>query len=239
MPDRWLCATFWGADPARSATFWATLLNRQVQESSYGLLVLDSTGRLHLRFAQGSTALMTRPSRMHLHLASNDTDHQRQTVAHVLTLGGQHLDVGQKPDEGHVVLSDPGGNAFCVIEPDNRWLEGCGFLAELACDGSRAVGGFWSQVLEWPLVWDRDGETAIQPPGGGIKIAWGGPSPEPATASERQHLDVMTAGDRQGEVDRLVRLGATVLDDDEQSVHLVDPDGFPFRALIQPADTPG
>ena len=31
-----------------------------------------------------------------------------------------------------------------------------------ACDGSRAVGYFWSAALGWPLVWDQDGETAIR-----------------------------------------------------------------------------
>jgi hypothetical protein len=55
-----------------------------------------------------------------------------------------------------VVLADPEGNEFCVIEPGNKWLAGCGFFAELACEGSREVGYFWSHVLGWPLVWDQD-----------------------------------------------------------------------------------
>lgn len=56
------------------------------------------------------------------------------------------------------------GNEFCVIEPGNAFLAGCGFLGEVACDGSREVGLFWSDVLGWPPVWDQDQETAIQSP---------------------------------------------------------------------------
>jgi hypothetical protein len=38
------------------------------------------------------------------------------------------------------------------------------------CDGTRAVGCFWSSALGWPLVWERDQETAIQSPRGGTKV---------------------------------------------------------------------
>ena len=61
-----------------------------------------------------------------------------------------------------MVLADPEGNELCVIEPGNSFLAGCGFVGELACDGSREVGHFWSEALGWPLVWDQDQETAIQ-----------------------------------------------------------------------------
>ena len=40
------------------------------------------------------------------------------------------------------MLADPEGNEFCVIEPGNSFLAGCGFLGELACDGTRQVGLF-------------------------------------------------------------------------------------------------
>ena len=69
-----------------------------------------------------------------------------------------------------------------MIEPGNSFLAGCGLLAELACDGTAAVGRFWSQALGWPLVWDEEEQTAIQSPLGGTKIAWdswGGPRPTP------------------------------------------------------------
>jgi Glyoxalase-like domain len=62
---------------------------------------------------------------------------QQQTVGTALALGASHLDVGQRPDEGHVVLADPEGNEFCAIGPGSMFLAGCGFLGELACEGTR------------------------------------------------------------------------------------------------------
>jgi hypothetical protein len=58
-------------------------------------------------------------------------------VASSLGLGARRIDVGQRPEEGHVVLADPEGNEFCVIEPDNNFLADCGFIGALACDGGR------------------------------------------------------------------------------------------------------
>lgn len=49
-------------------------------------------------------------------------------MATVLRPGAHHLDAGQRPEEEHVVLADPEGNEFCVIEPGNNFLAGCGYL---------------------------------------------------------------------------------------------------------------
>jgi hypothetical protein len=152
-----------------------------------------------------------------------------------LDLGGSHLDVGQLPDEGHVVLADPEGNEFCVIEPDSSFLAGCGLLGELACDGSAAVGRFWSEALGWPLVWDQDEETAIQSPYGGTKIAWGGPPARPPRNRGGLHFDLAPPDgtDVEIEVERLISLGATRLGSDPGVpwVELTDPDGNSFRVL--------
>ena len=130
--------------------------------------------------------------------------------------------MGQRPDEGHIVLADPGGNELCVIEPGNNFLAGSGRLGELACDGTHEVGVFWSQALGWPLVWDQDGETAIQSPAGGTKVAWGGPPREPLYGS-RDRLRLEIAAD-DAEVERLVSLGATRVSADLMR----DPDGNDF-----------
>ena len=87
----------------------------------------------------------------HFHLASASLEDQQQTVARSLRFGARHIDIGQRPEEGHVVLADPEGNEFCVIEPGNKYLAGCGFLAELTCAGSREVGYFWSE--RWAGRW--------------------------------------------------------------------------------------
>jgi predicted enzyme related to lactoylglutathione lyase len=134
------------------------------------------------------------------------------------------------------VLADPEGNEFCVIEPGNDFLAGCGLIGALSCDGSQAVGYFWSEVLGWPLVWDQDEETAIQSPRGGTKIAWGGPPFMPKSGKERLHFDLAPPvdGDQHAEVDRLVSLGATRIDTDPGhvgQVTMADPDGNEFCVL--------
>ena len=88
------------------------------------------------------------------------------------------------------MLADPEGNEFCVIEPDNKFLAGCGSFAELACDGSQETGRLWSEALGWPLVWDQDLQTAVRSPHGGPKISWGGPPLMPKTGKDRMHFDL-------------------------------------------------
>ena len=220
------------AAPAELARFWAGLLGRKACEQAEGVLLPGDRTQVSLLVVPGRAARVG-PDRVHLHLTSADEDDQPRTVAAALRLGGRHLDVGQRPEEGHVVLPDPEGNAFCVIEAGNRFLAGCGLLGELACDGSRDVGVFWSRALGWPLVWDQDEETAIQSPHGGTKIAWGGPPLHPRTGADRQRFVLAPgAGDQQGEVERLVSLGATRLAvAHDGPVALADPDGTPFTLL--------
>ncbi|TDC81227.1 VOC family protein [Micromonospora sp. KC606] len=229
MLSRPLAVTFDTHDADRLARFWADLLGREVVEDAGGALLPGDETQLNLRFVP-SRAERVGPNRMHLHLTSTDRADQQHMVATALTLGAGHLDIGQRPEEGHVVLADPEGNEFCVIEPGNGFLAGCGLLGELACDGTREVGLFWSEALGWPLVWDQDEETAIQSPHGGTKVAWGGPPVAPKEVWNRQRFDLVPAGgDQQSEVERLVSLGATRLAvGADGTVVLADPDGNEF-----------
>ncbi|MEU4678461.1 VOC family protein [Micromonospora sp. NPDC023737] len=230
MTSRLLTVTFDAQDPARLAQLWAGMLGREVIEDTGGTFLPGGDTQLGLRFASNAEQ-QEGPSRsMHLHLTSARPDDQEHTVAKALGLGASHLDVGQRPEEGHIVLADPEGNAFCVIESGNKFLAGCGPLGELACDGTREVGLFWSEALGWPLVWDQDEETAIQSPHGGTKVAWGGPPVHPKKVPNRQRLELTPhGGDQQAEVDRLISLGATRLEVGEDgTVVLADPDGNEF-----------
>ncbi|RJK94735.1 VOC family protein [Vallicoccus soli] len=229
MPSRLAALALDAHDPARVARFWAALLDRRPVEDARGVLLPGSDTQVGLRFVP-SRSERTGRDRVHLHLTSAADGDQQRTVERALALGGRHLDVGQLPEEGHVVLADPEGNELCVIEAGNAYLAGCGPLGELACDGTRAVGLFWSAALGWPLVWDQDEETAIQSPYGGTKVAWGGPPVAPRHGRDRQRLDLaVVGGDLAGEVERLTGLGATRLRDlDDGTVELADPDGGEF-----------
>ena len=239
MPCQLAALCFDANDPARLSRFWAAFLSGQLsdggQVSDEGdaiTLHLHQDPGFALRF-RPTTVLKTVPNQIHFDLTSTSLENQQQTVRKALSLGARHIDVGQRPEEGHIVLADPEGNEFCVIPPGNAFLAGCGFIGALACDGSQQVGYFWSEVLGWPLVWDQDQETAIQSPNGGTKISWGGPPLAPKAAVNRLQLElaVPVGEERQAEVDRLLALGATWVDDQPDQpdrIRLADPDGNRF-----------
>ncbi|MFE5716281.1 VOC family protein [Streptomyces sp. NPDC056501] len=228
-------------DPPLLADFWAGFLGWEVSTAPDGdpgdgivLLPSDDTG-FRLRFLPRQEK-KTVPNQLHFDLTSTSLDDQREVVARALDLGARHIDIGQTPDEGHVVLADPEGNEFCVIEPGNNFLADCGFIGALSCDGSQAVGYFWSKALGWPLVWDQDQETAVRSPHGGPKVTWGGPPLNPRDGRNRLRFELAppAEADQQAEIDRLVSLGATRIDTDKGEtrwVTMADPDGNEFRVL--------
>jgi predicted enzyme related to lactoylglutathione lyase len=234
MTCQLLVLCFDANEPLRLARFWAGVLGwEMVDDPRAGIALLpgDDTG-FRIRF-QPTRERKVGQNRAHFDLTSTSPADQRQTVERSLALGARHIDIGQRPEEGHVVLADPEGNEFCVIEPGNNFLADCGFVGALACDGSQEVGYFWSEALGWPLVWDQDQETAIRSPHGGPKISWGGPPPQPKTGKNRLHMDIAPPadGDQRAEVDRLVSLGATRIDIGQGEVDRVvmaDPDGNEF-----------
>jgi predicted enzyme related to lactoylglutathione lyase len=237
MTSKLLALTFDANDPGRVASFWSGVLGWELTDdpdNGVTLLPSDDTG-FRLRFVR-TDAQKSGQNRIHFDLTSTSLENQQETVARALTLGGRHIDIGQLPEEEHVVLADPEGNEFCVIEPGNKFLADCGFIGALSCDGSQEVGYFWSGALGWPLVWDQDQETAIRSPRGGPKITWGGPPLMPKTGKYRLHFDLAPPadGDQQAEVDRLVSLGATRIDIGQGGVSWVmmaDPDGNEFCVL--------
>jgi predicted enzyme related to lactoylglutathione lyase len=233
MTSHLFALAFDAHDPPRLARFWAGVLGWEIVDD-VALLPNDDTG-FRFRF-DASQEQKRGQNQIHFDMTSTSLDDQQQTVARALELGGRHIDVGQRPEEGHVVLADPEGNEFCVIEPGNNFLADCGFIGALACDGSQEVGYFWAKALDWPLVWDQDEETAIRSPHGGPKITWGGPPVAPKTGKNRLHFDIAPPadGDQQAEVERLVSLGATRIDIGQGEVSWVvmaDPDGNEFCVL--------
>ena len=218
--------TFEVADASRVAAFWAGLLEREVLAEPGGALVAGGETQVGLRFVTSDTVQVGQ-RRLHLHLTSSSLEDQQRTVETALRLGGRHLDVGQAPDAGFVVLADPGDNELCVIEPHNNFLAGTGHLGEVTCDGTRDVGLFWRDALAWSLVWDENQETAVQSPLGGTKVSWGGPPVSPKHGRNRQRFDLVTA-DPGSEAERLFSLGATLRVALPDGVELADPDGNEF-----------
>ncbi len=104
----------------------------------------------------------------------------------------------------------------------------------MTCDGTREASLFWRDALEWELVWDQDGQTAIQSPQGGTKIGWDTWPASPMAGRSRQRFDLtagefdLTAPDLEAEVERLLGLGATTLGRRDGGLALADPGGDEF-----------
>ena len=217
-------------DPVGLARFWAEALRWDVGDASAETIRLVPTDgtEFTVDFVPVAEPKVGR-NRIHLDLTSTSLDDQAELVERLLELGGCHIDVGQSPEDAHVVLADPEGNELCVIEPGNAFLAGCARLGSITCDGTREVGCFWSEALGWPLVWDQDEETAIRAPDGtGPFITWGPPF-APKIGKNRLHLDIAPSddADQDAEVARLVALGATRIDIGQGEVDWVvmaDPD---------------
>ena len=241
MTSRVVALCFDANDPIRLAQFWATALGWKVGNETAGAIeVVPTDGtRFLLEFLPVHDQKSER-NRNHLDVTAISMNDQRDLVARLVELGARHIDVGQGPDDAHVVLADPDGNELCVIEPGNNFLAGCGRIGAINCDGTKETGYFWSEVLGWPLVWNQDEETAIRAPDGtGPLITWSGPPLLPKTAKNRLHLDIAPTerGGQQAEVDRLVALGASRVDigqGDVDRVVLADPDGNEFCVMEAP-----
>jgi predicted enzyme related to lactoylglutathione lyase len=220
------------------ARFWAGALGWQIDDSSPDDIELVPTdGTTFTVIFEPVPETKSAKNRIHLDLTTTSLDDQNETVRRLLELGGSHIDIGQSPDEPHVVLADPEGNEFCIIQPNNNFLAGCGRLGAINCDGTKETGYFWSAALGWPLVWDQDEETAIRAPeGDGPLITWSGPPLIPKAGKNRLHLDIASVvrGEQEAEVERLISLGARRVDigqGDVSWVVMADPDDNEFCVL--------
>jgi catechol 2,3-dioxygenase-like lactoylglutathione lyase family enzyme len=227
-------------EPNELARFWADALGWTIVEARGGAVELvpaDATG-FHV-LLQRVVHHKAGQNRIHFDVTTTSVDDQNDTVAELVAQGATHIDIGQDPGEPHVVLADPEGNELCIIEPTNRFLASCTRLGAVNCDGTRALGHFFSEALGWPLVWDQDEETAIQAPlGTGPKITWSGPPLMPKRGVERFHFHIAPAPgtSTQTALDHLFALGATPRDEGHAcpgAIALADVDGNDL-CLVEP-----
>ncbi|WP_062350433.1 VOC family protein [Herbidospora yilanensis] len=175
-------------------------------------------------------------NRMHLDLATTSAAHQAELVARLRTLGATPVDIGQG-EVPWTVLADPEGNEFCVREPREVHRDTGPIAAVVVdCADPRAMARFWGEALGW-TVHRVTGDHAT------LRSATGtGPclgffrTPEPKTAPDRVHLDLLPSpgDDRAAEVARLRGLGAADLDLGQGEVEwscLTDPEGHEFCVL--------
>jgi hypothetical protein len=103
------------------------------------------------------------------------------------------------------------------------------FLENLVVDAvePRRVGRFWEAAVGAEELTDEPAgyETRLTVERGPVLDLCFQPVPEPPSEPVRFHVDLLVAG--RAEVDRLVELGARIVDDD--ALVLADPEGYPFR----------
>jgi predicted enzyme related to lactoylglutathione lyase len=154
MSTRLACVVF-DADRLRLvAEFWAELLGWGVtvaRPDEVDVAAPDPDGlELALTFLPASHAKQGK-NRIHLDLASRSLDHQRVQVDRALSLGARCIDIGQGAVPW-VVLADPEGNEFCLLEPREQYVD-TGAVAAIVVDTHDPVrlAEFWSAASGWPV----------------------------------------------------------------------------------------
>jgi hypothetical protein len=100
-------------DTERVARFWSQALRLPLQGPDDGEWWLEPGGdHPDILFEQVPEAKSVK-NRVHLDLRPDD---QAAEVARLISLGARHVDIGQG-DVSWVVLADPEGNEFCVLQP--------------------------------------------------------------------------------------------------------------------------
>ena len=104
---------------------------------------------------------------------------------------------------------------------------------------------FWSRVLDWPILSEREREVVIGPADDASVGLCFMPSPDVKVVKNRVHLDLnpgpgASLGDRRAEIARLIALGARPVDvgqrGDETWTVLADPEGNEF-CVVRPKKT--
>ena len=175
-------------------------------------------------------------NRIHLDLASQSAAHQADIVGRVRDLGAIPVDVGQG-DVPWVVLADPEGNEFCVLEPRQVYRD-TGPVAAVVVDSAVPAGlaDFWMQASGWRLAEGDGGIVALRSPQGTGPYLEFLPSSDPQRGKNRVHLDVAPAKgeDHAAAVESLLRAGAVRADVGQGDVSwavLADLEGNEFCVL--------
>ena len=244
MATRLLLITIDSANPASQARFWAAALGWEVTEDDPDGAVVESVptgfsmprvGEIPLEFLPVAEPKVTK-NRIHLDLASTSLEHQAALVDKVLSLGATHLDIGQG-DVPWVVLADPEGNEFCVLEPREVYRD-TGPVAAIVvdCVDPHPMGAFWTAAAGWPVQNSDDDFVALRSSAGEGSFLELLEVGEPKKAKNRVHLDIapFPADDQRAEASRLIELGAKMADigqGDVSWIVLADPEGQEFCVL--------
>ena len=107
-------------DVRRAAQFWRGALGYELREDGFGgwATVLAPPGGSGTKLAlQRSDTKPEEHPRLHLDLHVADAAEQAAETARLISLGAERVDWDSYPDDpDFVVLSDPDGNRFCIVD---------------------------------------------------------------------------------------------------------------------------
>jgi predicted enzyme related to lactoylglutathione lyase len=246
---RLLNITFSCSDPERLAEFWGTLLDYEAAPAGDSWIATDPRG-------EGTRLLFNRMEKcgtieVPIHVDVNVPDREAE-LNRILQLGGQFVETRSDSigsfSETWTVMRDPEGNGFCIQSPPKTPPHPYIGNVTFSCAEPRQLGGFWAEALGWPeettdegfLQQLRDAGVAegelsgvyvTRPPDGGRPRFLFQRREKSRPASYPIHLDFRT-DDRESEVSRLERAGASVVETKEGAnltfTILRDPEGNPF-----------
>jgi hypothetical protein len=245
MPTRLVHMVIDANDPPKLARFWAAALGWEVEEED-GEEEVDVSPAGHQYPDPVALPIVFLPvkepkaakNRVHIDLASQSAEHQASLVQRLRDLGARPLDIGQG-DVPWVVLADPEGNEFCVLEPRDAYRD-TGPVAAVVMDTTdpAALADFWELASGWERS-RSEGDVLV-----GFRSPQGvGPYfellrvPEGKTVKNRVHIDLapLAGEDQTAAVRQLQEAGATPADigqgSDASWVVLADPDGSEFCVL--------
>ena len=106
-------------DFQRALNFWMSALYyvpREEPEENWAVLVPAEGTGTHLALDLSETIPQEHP-RVHLDLYARDAAEQASEVERLVALGAERVDWDLYPDDpDFVVLSDPEGNRFCIVD---------------------------------------------------------------------------------------------------------------------------
>lgn len=108
-------------DVERAAAFWSAALGYEVRRDGFGgwatvLIPPDGGAGTKIALQRSETPPQDRP-RLHLDLHVADAAEQAAEAERLIALGARRVDWDDYPDDpDFVVLADPDGNRFCVVD---------------------------------------------------------------------------------------------------------------------------
>lgn len=218
------------SDPQRLGRFWEEALGGETLTDAPGIfetrISVDGGPDLDLCFPAVPEARAPHP-RLHLDLTGGAA--QAAVVDRMLGLGARHLDIGQG-DVPWVVLADPEGNPFCVLEERAEYAVS-GPVAALPLDSAAPARdvAFWAWLTGWTEVPGLDVRSLQHPSQRGPLLELC-PERAPKTVPKnRLHLDLRLEADADHEAlaTEIVARGGTEL--------VTDWGDLPWRSYTDPS----